>query len=336
MKKLKFLLLAFVAMISLGASAKTDVTSTYLTNGDLSSLTGWTILDNFYTDWETDGDVAAIEFYSAWSSNPGTPWGQTKDFDFSQSPTLPAGYYRLCVNAFYREGNGNGTNTKAYIYAGDKQQYVVGLSSAGVGAYTGSNDLHKAANAFSLGEFSNEFDFQVTEENANQPLKIGFHGVFNTWCSWCCLGPVTIYEYTVDDYMDSYDEIVAKAELLYDSKMNKTVLANLKEYGVVDDERFAARAVERCAAQNISARQTLQKLYQKGVPAAVAKSAVADGTFDEEAQVRAWIEKKYAQKLDTPENTQKVFAALCRKGFSFGAVRAALKQYCAELEYCEE
>ena len=229
MRKLKFLLLALAATISLGAWAKTDVTNTYLQNANLKSLDGWDILDNFKTAWITDGDVAAIEFYSEWSSKPGEPWGQTKTFNFSQSPSFPAGYYRLCVNAFYREGNGNGTNTKAYIYAGSKNQYVVGLSSAGVSSYTGKNDLYKAANAFSLGEFSNEFDFQVTEENANKPLEIGFHGVFNTWCSWCCLGPVTIYEYGVEDYMGEYDKLVPQAMVLYDSPMNAGVLSALKE-----------------------------------------------------------------------------------------------------------
>lgn len=222
MRKLKLLIAACALLSAAAMQAKTDVTSTYLTNAGLTSLTGWTIDTGFggngYTDWKTDGDVPVIEFYHTWGSNAGAAIGTTKTFNFSQKANLPAGYYRLAVNAFYREGNGNGTNTKAYIYAGtDYQQYVVGLSSAGVGAYSGSNDLYKAANAFSLGNFSNEFDFQVTEAGE---VEIGFHGYIDTYCSWCILGPVTLWEYTVEDYYTDYDTKYATAQELLNSPMN--------------------------------------------------------------------------------------------------------------------
>lgn len=211
-------------------NAKTDVTDTYLTNADLKSLSGWTIDKGFggngYTDWKSDGDVPVIEFYHTWGANAGSEIGSAKTFNFSQTATLPAGYYRLAVNAFYREGNGNGTNTKAYIYAGtENTQYVVGLSSAGVGSYTGSNDLYKAANAFSLGNFSNEFDFQVTEAGE---VEIGFHGYIDTYCSWCILGPVTLYEYTAADYIEDYDAKYTTANGLLSSLMNADVKSALQ------------------------------------------------------------------------------------------------------------
>ena len=176
-------------------SAQTDVTSKYLKNADLSSLEGWAY--GFYTDWKTDGDVPVIEFYHTWSWDAGAAIGNSKDFSFTQEVTLPAGEYRLAVNAFYREGNGNGTNTKAYIFAGEQQQYIVGMTSAGVGSYSGSNDLYKAANAFSKGDFSNAFDFTVTEE---AQLEIGFRGYIDTYCSWCILGPMKLYQYSMDDF----------------------------------------------------------------------------------------------------------------------------------------
>ena len=37
-------------------------------------------------------------------------------------------------------------------------------------------------------------------------------------------------------------------------------------------------------------------------------------------------------KLENPENTPKVYAALVRKGFSYGAVRDALKKYRDEFD----
>ena len=209
------------------------MTSTYLTNANLMSLTGWnisngTMAQGGYQDHKNDGDVPVIEFYHSWNSNPNAgAIGSTKTFNFSQKPTLPAGYYRLAVNAFYREGgNGNGTNTKAYIYAGTKQQYVVGLNQGGLNGYTGSNDLYKAANAFSKGAFSNEFDFHVSEAGE---VEIGFHGYIDTYCSWCILGPVTLYEYTAEDYMEDYRAKVAIATPLLSKKMNAAVLQALND-----------------------------------------------------------------------------------------------------------
>gem|GEM_PF-2400637 len=211
MKQYILTILLFMGIICQVAS-KTNITNTYMTNAGLNSLTGWSYGDNGYnyTDWKTDGDVPVIEFYHTWGTNAGAAIGTTKNFHFTQTVTLPAGYYRLAVNAFYREGNGNGKNTKAYIFAGNKQQYIIGLGASGVAAYTGSNDLYKAANAFSLGDFSNEFDFHLDSE---QSIEIGFRGYIDTYCSWCILGPITLYEYNAEDYMD---DLVAKCNMVSD------------------------------------------------------------------------------------------------------------------------
>ena len=228
----KLLTMAAAIMMAGSMWASDDVTNTYLTNANLSTVnSGWTYYsDAFkYTDWRTDGDVPVVEFYSQW--NAGDPVSITqKDFKFSQTVTLPAGYYRLAVNAFYRNGRGDGTNEdKAWIFVKgtgiDKSQNVAALTSAGVASYTGSSDLYKAANAFSLGDFSNEFDFSL--ESATE-VEIGFQGFFNLSLSWCILGPVKLYEYTAADYMDDYRTKVAAAEALYSVPMNSDVLAALQ------------------------------------------------------------------------------------------------------------
>ena len=171
--KRKLLLAACLVAGALGfnANASTDITSSYLTNADLSTVNyGWTYFSDAYkyTDWQTNGDVPVVEFYSQWNAGAPVSMDQ-KDFKFSQTVTMPAGYYRLAVNAFYRNGSGDGTNDdKAWIFVKgtgiDKSQNVAALTSAGVGAYTGSSDLYRAANAFSLGDFSNAFDFKLEAE----------------------------------------------------------------------------------------------------------------------------------------------------------------------------
>lgn len=114
------------------------------------------------------------------------------------------------------------------------------------------------------------------------------------------------------------------------------VLAWLKSYGMVDDRRFATHFAERCAEMNISKRETYQKMLIKGVPRDLAREMTEEVSFDESVQIRALIEKKYRNRLGDRAAVEKVFAALVRKGFSFGAVRTALREYCEELEYSEE
>ena len=268
-------------MMGATAYAQEDVTAQYLKNADLMSLDGWDYGDPFgegvfnYTDWKTDGDVPVIEFYHSWSSNAGAEIGTTKNFHFTQTVTLPAGNYRLKVNGFYREGNGNGTNTKAYIFAGEKQQYMVGLSSSGVASYSGSNDLYKAANAFSKGDFSNEFDFDVEEETE---IEIGFRGYIDTYCSWCILGPVKLLKYSLDDYIVDYRTKVAEAEALYGEIMNKDVLADLKA-AVVDERSFNLSKEVTAAIQNLEEKIEAAK---KSIADYAATKAAFD-TYDTKA-----------------------------------------------------
>lgn len=220
MKRKLFFLLALILGLVSSIQARTDVTSTYLTNADLSSLTGWT--NPSRTDWKTDGAVNVVEF-----------WNYSTQFDFEQNVTLPAGYYRLAVNAFYRNGwTGDGTNDNmAWIFAGDKKQNVVALNSMSeLSGYAGSNDLYRAATAFSQGKFSNEFDFDLASEST---IALGFKGTCPGG-GWCILGPVKLYEYTAEDYIADYRVKVAEAEALYDTPMNADVLQALKD-AVVDE-----------------------------------------------------------------------------------------------------
>jgi hypothetical protein len=205
-KKLQFLSsLVVMLCMSIFANAQKDVTATYLTNADLSTVdNGWTYYsDAFkYTDWKTDGDVPVVEFYSQWNAGASQSIAQ-KDFKFSQKVTLPAGVYRIVVNAFYRNGAGDGTNeNKAWIFAGKQKKNVEALTEAGVADYTGSNDLYKAANAFSKGDFSNSFEFTVAKE---QEVELGFQGFFNTSLSWCILGPVKLYLVKAIEIKSWYD-----------------------------------------------------------------------------------------------------------------------------------
>ena len=199
-RKLLSLTAALLCAVGAWADDAIDITSTRLTNANLSSLTGWTFDDSFsaegndYTDHKTDGDANVVEFYSEWAASPGA-MASSKNFKIAQTINLTAGTYRLEAYGFYREKWGDGTNVKAYLKAGSNQQYLTGLSASGVSSYSGSNDLYKAANAFSVGDFNNTLEFTL---DSKQDIEVGIVGTFNTQCSWCIVGPMSLYKILED------------------------------------------------------------------------------------------------------------------------------------------
>lgn len=135
------------------------------------------------------------------------------------------------------------------------------------------------------------------------------------------------------DRMD-YTEKALFEKLLkagFSKEASAKVLANLCEFSLIDDRKYAERMAERLISNNISNREALNKMYLKGIPLDLAKEVLSETDSDEEEQIKALIEGKYAYKLTTENGAKKVFAALIRKGFSYSSVRSALKQYIEEL-----
>lgn len=237
MRKLKLLIAACALMGVTSMQAKTDVTATYLKDANLASLTGWGNPER--TDWKTDGAVNVVEF-----------WNWSREFTFQQEVTMPAGYYRLAVNAFYRNGgSGDGTNNNmAWIFAGEQQKNVVALTAMSeLSGYAGSNDLYRAATAFSQGKYSNEFDFDLSAETT---IKIGFKGTCPN-SGWCILGPVTLFEYTAEDYIADYRAKVTEAEALYNTPMWAADLAALHA-AVVDESTLTTVDDVKSAVNTLS------------------------------------------------------------------------------------
>ena len=118
----------------------------------------------------------------------------------------------------------------------------------------------------------------------------------------------------------------------FGEKASAKVVARFVEVGLIDDERFAQNYAERLMEANVSKREAMQKMLQKGVPYELAKRVLSESETDELTQIKKLLDKKYRTKLNDERGAEKVFAALVRKGFSFGAVREALKSYIEESE----
>lgn len=137
------------------------------------------------------------------------------------------------------------------------------------------------------------------------------------------------------DYSEKtlYEKIVAGG---FSHAAAARAIARFKELGMIDDIRYATRLAERMSDANISKRESYAKLYAKGIPKDVIKTVLEETDFDEMAQVEALIYKKYRTKLSDKDNIPKVYAALIRRGFSYSAVRDALKKHTQEIENYEE
>ena len=124
----------------------------------------------------------------------------------------------------------------------------------------------------------------------------------------------------------------------------ETVLARLKEAGVVNDRRFAGSFAEwRRESQGMGKTRVLRDLMARRVAPGVAKEAV-DAAFegvDETAMIETFLKRKYRGKdLGAMLQEQKELASAFRKlrgaGFSTGNSIRVLKRYAAEAERLAE
>lgn len=115
-----------------------------------------------------------------------------------------------------------------------------------------------------------------------------------------------------------------------------SVLARLVELELVNDRRFAERYAQKCMDSNISKRETVMKLWIKGIGKELAFEVLEEIEVNESESLKNLIKNKYAQKLKAQNGSQKVFATLVRKGFSYSDVRQAMKEYIENCEFCEE
>lgn len=117
----------------------------------------------------------------------------------------------------------------------------------------------------------------------------------------------------------------------YEPQEIDETLTFLKEYHYIDDAAYAGKYI-RVNSHRKSARQLSCDLQRKGVNRELIDQWLAETPVDEEGQIRAYLKKKGyepGQRLE-PDAYRKVSAALCRKGFSYEAVRRGMDRMCTE------
>ena len=105
------------------------------------------------------------------------------------------------------------------------------------------------------------------------------------------------------------------------------VIARLQEVGLLDDAAYARRLARHLMEYKQYPRRRIeQELRHRGIDAFVIADALAQLDSDDLQQALALLEKKYYNKLKTPEDRRRVVAALARRGFSYGAIRGAMER----------
>lgn len=208
-RKLLLAMLCIVSALVFKANAQKDVTSQYITNAKLSSLTGWTV-SNFNTPvngysvkddkdpkhWSNATEGYATEAYAGWDQLSVT------SYSLKQNITLPAGNYTLVCYAFFRQGQNHDTNvgkSLAFLKAGENQVAIKTLGSITVSGY--ANSQWEGADCFDSKMYRNTLDFTIAADNTT--IEIGLTGTFDEMRSWCILGMFELIDNDTPATMDA-------------------------------------------------------------------------------------------------------------------------------------
>ena len=105
------------------------------------------------------------------------------------------------------------------------------------------------------------------------------------------------------------------------------VVERLREVGLLDDERYAARLARSLSeVKHYPRRRIEQELRRRGIAPLVAQVAAEEVDGEDYEQALALLQKKYYNKLNDPDSRRRVIAALARRGFSYGAIRRAMDE----------
>lgn len=126
-------------------------------------------------------------------------------------------------------------------------------------------------------------------------------------------------------------ELYEKLCQKFDEHTAAAAVAEMRRLDLLDDARFARHRAKYLAGQNKSAREIRRKLLEKGIDRETADAAVAGLDTDETDACRAVLEKSYRRKLESGRRDL-VIAALARRGFSYGVIKAAIEAVEAEAD----
>ena len=129
-------------------------------------------------------------------------------------------------------------------------------------------------------------------------------------------------------------ELFDKLRRDYDDEICEAAVSRMEELGLIDDERYAKRySADLVNIKHLSERGVRQKLREKGIDRDLIDEIVEGLFIDEEEQIRAVIEKKYARVLQDEKGRRRAVNTLTRMGFSYADIKSVMSEYTETEEY---
>ncbi len=189
-RKILFAGMMMLSSIALSAQDWIDVTDAYVVNPrfDGNRVNGWTLSSNAQSQM---ADYEAFEFWNGY-------------FDIMQAVQVPAGKYRLSVQAYYRTSDnswafpdyqaGNEEIT-AYLYANDNMTFLKSIYSESLSMDIGGcwsydysryypNNMYSGASAFAQGMYNNQLEVEVGDDGL---LMFGIQCYSHNGQNWCMM-----------------------------------------------------------------------------------------------------------------------------------------------------
>lgn len=129
-------------------------------------------------------------------------------------------------------------------------------------------------------------------------------------------------------------ELFDKLRRDYGDETCEAAVSRMEELGLIDDERYAKRySADLVNLKHLSERGVRQKLREKGVDRDLIDEIIDGLYIDEEEQIRAVIEKKYARVLQDEKGRRRAVNTLTRMGFSYADIKSVMSEYTETEEY---
>lgn len=132
-----------------------------------------------------------------------------------------------------------------------------------------------------------------------------------------------LYFISLRDYASK--ELFDKLKLTFDEDTSSFAVSEMQRLDLINDAAFAVHRAKYLARQNKSVRTIKQVLSQKGICEEDIAAALDEAMPADDSACLAIIKKSYMRKLENGD-TDKVIAALARRGFSYGAIKSALER----------
>ena len=184
-----------------------------------------------------------------------------------------------------------------------------------------------------------EFLFSVDEETLlRHHLK---EGMYLDGEQWLQIRAASDYQRAKDrafTYLSMRDhserELYDKLKKNFDSHTAAATVSRLKELQLLDDSAFGEKLTAELARKGKSRAEAKLKLQEKGIDREEIEGLLEQhfATETERDAIRTLVAGKYRLKLQKENGRQTVAAALLRRGFKSGDVRAVLSEFTSQEE----